>query len=69
MANPRDTENGWSQLTRGAPLAVMVAVVLYILYQLLPVLELLVVAALIALILRTFQFLLGCDRRFQSPLW
>ncbi|WP_298907839.1 AI-2E family transporter [uncultured Nostoc sp.] len=53
MANPRDTGSGWSQLTRGAPLAVMVAVVLYILYQLLPVLELLTIAALIALILRT----------------
>ncbi|WP_375467800.1 AI-2E family transporter [uncultured Nostoc sp.] len=53
MANPRDTDSGWSQLTRGAPLAVMVAVVLYILYQLLPVLELLTIAALIALILRT----------------
>lgn len=58
MANPRDRDNGWSQLTRGAPLAVMLAAVLYILYQLLPVLELLVVAALIALILRTLlQFL------------
>lgn len=53
MANPRDTDSGWSQLTRGAPLAVMVAVVVYILYQLLPVLELLTIAALIALILRT----------------
>ncbi|MEH2247788.1 AI-2E family transporter [Nostoc sp.] len=53
MANYDDTDNGWSQLTRGAPLAVMVALSLYILYQLLPVLELLVVAALIALILRT----------------
>lgn len=53
MANYDDTDNGWSQLTRGAPLAVMVALALYILYQLLPVLELLVVAALIALILRT----------------
>ncbi|QKQ75309.1 AI-2E family transporter [Nostoc sp. TCL240-02] len=53
MTNLRDTENGWSQLTRGAPLAVMLAAALYILYQLLPVLELLVVAALIALILRT----------------
>ncbi|MEH1835311.1 MAG: AI-2E family transporter [Nostoc sp.] len=53
MANYDDTDNGWSQLTRGAPLAVMVALALYILYQLLPVLELLIVAALIALILRT----------------
>ncbi|MEH2405396.1 AI-2E family transporter [Nostoc sp.] len=53
MANSRDADSGWSQLTRGAPLGVMVAVVLYILYQLLPVLELLTIAALIALILRT----------------
>ncbi|MEH2055169.1 MAG: AI-2E family transporter [Nostoc sp.] len=53
MSNSRDTDNGWSQLTRGAPLAVIVAAALYILYQLLPVLELLVIAALIALILRT----------------
>ena len=53
MADSKDTENGWSQLTRGAPLAVMVAAALYILYQLLPVLELIAVAALIALILRT----------------
>ncbi|MBH8574608.1 AI-2E family transporter [Nostocaceae cyanobacterium CENA369] len=58
MANPDNADNGWSQLTRGAPLAVIVAAVLYILYQLLPVLELLAVAALIALILRTLLRLL-----------
>lgn len=53
MANSRDTDNGWSELTRGAPLAVMLAAALYILYQLLPVLELVAIAALIALGLRT----------------
>ncbi|MEH2347217.1 MAG: AI-2E family transporter [Nostoc sp.] len=53
MANSRDTDNGWSQLTRGAPLAVMLAAALYILYQLLPVLQLVAIAALIALGLRT----------------
>lgn len=53
MANSKDPNNGWSQLTHGAPLAVIVAAALYILYQLLPVLELVAVAALIALILRT----------------
>lgn len=40
-------------LTRGAPLAVMLAAVLYILYQLLPVLELIAVAVLLAVVLRT----------------
>jgi predicted PurR-regulated permease PerM len=53
MANSGDRDNGWSRLTHGAPLAVILAVILYILYQLLPVLELVAVAALIALILRT----------------
>jgi predicted PurR-regulated permease PerM len=53
MPDSRDTDNGLFQLTRGAPLAVILATVLYILYQLLPVLELVAVAALIALILRT----------------
>ncbi|MDZ8053392.1 MAG: AI-2E family transporter [Aulosira sp. ZfuVER01] len=48
-----DTDNGYSRLTRGAPLAVMLAASLYILYQLLPVLELVAIAALIALVLRT----------------
>ncbi|MBD2439781.1 AI-2E family transporter [Nostoc sp. FACHB-110] len=58
MTNHKDTENGWSQLTRGAPLAVILATVLYILYQILPVLELIIIAALIALILRTLLRLL-----------
>lgn len=43
----------WSRLTQGAPLAVMLAAVLYILYQLLPVLKLIAVATLLAVILRT----------------
>jgi predicted PurR-regulated permease PerM len=45
--------NFWYQLTHGAPVAVMLAAVLYMLYQLLPVLQLIAVAALIAVILRT----------------
>ncbi|MFB2920950.1 MULTISPECIES: AI-2E family transporter [Aerosakkonema] len=43
----------WEQLTNGAPLAVILAAVLYILYRLLPVLELFAVAALVGLVLRT----------------
>ncbi|MDF5709139.1 MAG: AI-2E family transporter [Nostoc sp. S4] len=58
MTNLTDKDNGWSQLTHGAPLAVILAVALYILYRLLSVLELLVIAALIALILRTLLRLL-----------
>lgn len=53
MANFRQNDRGWSELRHGAPLAVLVAAVLYILYQLLPVLELVAVAALISLALRT----------------
>jgi predicted PurR-regulated permease PerM len=53
MSDSRDRDNGWSRLTRGAPLAVMLVALLYILYQLLPVLELIVIAALIALVLLT----------------
>ena len=43
----------WNRLTQGAPLAVLLAVVLYILYQLLPVLKLIAVAILLAVVLRT----------------
>jgi predicted PurR-regulated permease PerM len=53
MSNSNDNQNGWHQLTQGAPLAVLVAAVLYILYKLLPVLKLIAVAMLIAVILRT----------------
>jgi predicted PurR-regulated permease PerM len=53
MSDSRDRDNGWSRLTRGAPLAVVLVALLYILYQLLPVLELIVIAALIALVLLT----------------
>ncbi len=60
-----DTDSGWSQLTRGAPLAVFLAVSLYILYRLLPVLELIAIAAIIALILRTL--LRWLQRIVKSP--
>ncbi|WP_427157138.1 AI-2E family transporter [Aliinostoc sp. HNIBRCY26] len=53
MANFRDGDNECSRLTRGAPLAVILAVVFYIIYKLLSVLELIAIAALIALVLRT----------------
>ncbi|WP_068820272.1 AI-2E family transporter [Phormidesmis priestleyi] len=43
----------WKQLTRGAPLAVLLAAALYILYVLLPVLQLVAIAILIAVVLRT----------------
>lgn len=54
MSDSREVDNGWSRLTRGAPLAVILAALIYILYQLLSVLELIAIAALIALVLRTF---------------
>jgi predicted PurR-regulated permease PerM len=45
---------GWHErLTRGAPLAVLLAATLLVAYRLLPVLELVGVAALLALVLRT----------------
>ena len=53
MSGSKDQDSGWGRLTRGAPLAVLVAVALYIIYRLLPVLELVALAALVALILRT----------------
>ncbi|MBR8834953.1 MAG: AI-2E family transporter [Stigonema ocellatum SAG 48.90 = DSM 106950] len=65
MSSSNDTDTGWSQLTRGAPLAVFVAVSLYILYRLLPVLELIAIAAMIALIFRTL--LRWLQRIVRSP--
>lgn len=53
MSGSSDKDSGWRQLTRGSPLAVLVAAGLLIIYSLLPVLELVAVAALIALVLRT----------------
>lgn len=53
MPKLKPRNNGWEQLTSGAPLAVMLVAVLYILYKLLPVLELIAIAALVALALRT----------------
>ena len=49
----RHSNDGWRQLTRGAPLAVFLTAALLILYNLLPVLELVAVALLLALVLRT----------------
>jgi predicted PurR-regulated permease PerM len=53
MTPSQDDKSLWSRLTQGAPLAVIVAAVLYILYKLLPVLKLIAIAMLIAVILRT----------------
>lgn len=53
MSNFRRKSSGWSELTRGAPLAVFIATALLILYHLLPVLELITVATLLALFFRT----------------
>ncbi|HEY9638681.1 MAG TPA: AI-2E family transporter [Coleofasciculaceae cyanobacterium] len=53
MPNFRHRNSGWSELTRGAPLAVCLAAALLILYELLPVLELVAIAVLLALGLRT----------------
>ncbi len=61
MANT-NSDRRWSS----APMAVLLAVVLYILYQLLPVIELIVVAALIAVILRT---LLSWVQRVVKVRW
>ena len=48
------TEDLWyGRLTRGAPLAVLLAAALFIGYELIPVLELVAISALIALVLRT----------------
>ncbi len=43
----------YGRLTRGAPLAVLVAAALYLAYRLLPVVQLVAVAMLLALVLRT----------------
>lgn len=53
MSNFRRRNSGWSELTRGAPLAVFVATALLILYHLLSVVELVAVAILLALFFRT----------------
>jgi predicted PurR-regulated permease PerM len=53
MSPPKDKKIIWQRLTEGAPLAVLIAVVLLILYRLLPVLELFSIAALVALVFRT----------------
>ncbi|MBE9009929.1 AI-2E family transporter [Pseudanabaenaceae cyanobacterium LEGE 13415] len=64
--SPKNQDDLWSRLTHGAPLAVMLAAVLYVLYQLLPVLELIAVATLIAVVLRT---LLRWLQKFVKQRW
>jgi predicted PurR-regulated permease PerM len=49
----RDKDSIEQQLTRGAPLALIMAAIAYILYRLVLVLEIVAVAALLALVLRT----------------
>ena len=54
MSSVDRTEGHWyNRLTRGAPLAVLLAAALFIGYELIPVLELVAISALIALVLRT----------------
>jgi len=64
--SPKQQESLWQRLTHDAPLAVLLATVLYILYQLLPVLKLVAVAALVAVILRT---LLRWLQRIVKKRW
>jgi predicted PurR-regulated permease PerM len=66
MPRSRVRNDGWRQLTRGAPLAVLVAVALLLLHRLLPVLELVTIAALLALIFRTT---LEWFQRFVKVRW
>lgn len=53
MSSYKEKDSIWGRLTRGAPLAVWLAVTLYILYKLLPVLELVALAVLVAMVFRT----------------
>lgn len=62
----REKDTIENQLTRGAPLALLIAAIIYILYKLLPVLELLALAALLALVLRTS---LGWLQRVTKVRW
>lgn len=64
--HPSNRDGLCQQLTRGAPLAVILAVVFYILYKLLPVLKLIAVSALIAVVLRT---LLRWMQRVVKERW
>jgi len=66
MSGTRDEDTIENQLTRGAPLALLMAVILYILYRLVLVLEILAVAALLALVLRTS---LRWLQRIVSGVW
>src|SRR5919199_4229979 len=55
MSRPGHERGGlYERLTRGVPLAVLLAAGLFVAYELLTVLELVAIAILIALVLRTF---------------
>ena len=67
MPNSQHQEGAWYQrLTRGAPLAVLVAAALLVAYRLLPVIELVAVAMLVALVLRT---LVRSMEKAGAPSW
>src|SRR5919107_5524281 len=67
MPNSQPQEGAWYQrLTRGAPLAVLVAAALLVAYRLLPVIELVAVAMLVALVLRT---LVRSMEKAGAPSW
>jgi len=53
MSGSRDKDTIENQITRGAPLALILAAIAYIIYRLLLVVEILAIAALLALALRT----------------
>ncbi len=62
----RDDPGGWRRLTRGAPLAVLLAAGLLIAYELLAELELIAVAMLMALVLRSIA---RVPKMFGAPPW
>ncbi len=66
MTGARDAERISDRLTRGAPLAVFIAVGSLILYRLLPILEMIALSMLLALVLRTIMRWL---QRLGTPAW
>ncbi len=67
MANSVDDGRmGWGRLLHGAPLAVLLAALLFILYHLIPILELFVISILLAFVFRSFMYWLG---KLGIPHW
>lgn len=66
MSGSRDDPGGWRRLTRGAPLAVLLAAGLLIAYELLAELQLIAVAMLMALVLRSVA---RVPKMFGAPPW